>query len=83
MDKSFKNLYDKFKIVQWIDKYINFNLIFELINENMIIDEKEIILQENDTNIKERFKTALNKEFKKCYLFFNDKEKELYLKNIY
>ena len=79
MDKSFKNLYDKFKIVQWIDKYINFNLIFELINENMIIDEKEIILQENDTNIKERFKTALNKEFKKCYLFFNDKEKELYL----
>ena len=79
MDESFKLIYDKFKIEQWNDKYINFNLLFELINGNKIINEDKIDEKENDTSIKERFKTILNKEFKKFYLFFIDQERELYL----
>ncbi len=79
MDSTFQTIYDKLSIEEWNDQYINFNLVFELMNRNNIIDEDELNEKENDTSIKERFKTTLNKEFKKCYFFYIDKERELYL----
>ena len=79
MDSTFQTIYDKLRIEEWNDQYINFNLVFELMNRNNIIDEDELNEKEKDTSIKERFKTTLNKEFKKCYFFYIDKERELYL----
>ena len=80
MKESIKKKYNNYKIEKWKDKYINFDLLYKLINDNK--EETKIVINEveENENSKKEFKNLLKKEIKNFFLFYVDIERKLYLK---
>ncbi len=80
MQESIKKKYNNFKIEKWKDKYINFDLLYKLINDTK--EETMIVINEieENKNSKNEFKNLLKKEIKNFFLFYVDVERKLYLK---
>ncbi len=80
MQESIKKKYNNFKIEKWKDKYINFDLLYKLINDTQ--EETMIVINEieENKNSKNEFKNLLKKEIKNFFLFYVDVERKLYLK---
>ena len=48
MKESIKKKYNNYKIEKWKDKYINFDLLYKLINDNK--EETKIVINEVEEN---------------------------------
>ena len=70
MKESIKKKYNNYKIEKWKDKYINFDLLYKLINDNK--EETKIVINEveENENSKKEFKNLLKKEIKNFFLFY-------------
>ena len=88
--EDYESTYFKYMIQEWKNNYIDYSDLLKFINDNinkvaiLPSNEKDNIIsnQENEPNQNEiikLFKSKLNKELKKFYIFFIQQERELYL----
>ena len=88
--EDYESTYFKYMIQEWKNNYIDYSDLLKFINNNinkvaiLPSNEKDNIIsnQENEPNQNEiikLFKSKLNKELKKFYIFFIQQERELYL----
>ena len=88
--EDYESTYFKYMIQEWKNNYIDYSELLKFINNNinkvaiLPSNEKDNIIsnQENEPNQNEiikLFKSKLNKELKKFYIFFIQQERELYL----
>ena len=88
--EDYESTYFKYMIPEWKNSYIDYSELLKFINKNInkneIIpsNEKDNIISNQEKEPKHNeiiiiFKSKLNKELKKFYLFFIQQERELYL----
>ena len=88
--EDYESTYFKYMIQEWKNNYIDYSELLKFINNNinkvaiLPSNEKDNIIsnQENEPNQNEIikfFKSKLNIELKKFYIFFIQQERELYL----